>query len=425
MQQGSVTGILRGDDSTGIFNVSKKSSLFDSYKCTYAGNVFPTLKPAQRFFNKADEPGAAILHHRAATRGSISTENAHPFHHEIDGKNIIGVHNGTINSAWANYDGKKFDVDSDYLIYRMLKEGPNKALGAINGAVATVWYGPDAKMRIFTNGERSIFFAFVKDKNAMMIASEAGMLYWLATRNGIAIEGPLIAPDKGVIHTFDINGELRNFEREQVEVAPPTNFHQTYNQSARSTTSTTTTHRGQLSAGHKAFLDYLGVGVGDKVDFYPDSDDINPASSRLTGYVELDRDFVPCIMYGATPLQVISINRAKYVQCSILGATALLGQDNAMYDAIVVSVPTAVVMEDPIAFPDIPENSNAEMVPGPGGKPIAIEAFLRRTASGCISCQCSVTPKAAREGKLLWVNNDHDVLCESCAEDFNKHTGTN
>lgn len=416
MKDGCITGVLRGKDSTGLFQVNDRKKEYDSFKLPYSGELFLEHKRAAEYFRRADEPGCTILHHRAATRGSVSVDNAHPFEHDNgEGNFIVGVHNGTLTSAHTNYDGLRFDVDSDYLLYRMMKEGANKTLSDIRGAVATIWYTEEHKLRLYTNGERSLFFGIVKDKNVALIASEAGMLYWLATRNGIELEA-IIAPDKNVIHTFDFSTNVRDYERESVEVAPPTNFYQ-----STTTTKTTTRDSGYGQTHGTDKLAELGVKRQQRALFYPDGD-YKISATKIHGYVEVNNDLLPAIMYGVTPYINQQVSSASWVEVEILAANTTNEQQ-----VLIVSKPFMVVqdaassdnltdLEDKDDFPDVP----AQGVPGPNGRILTLDKFFRMTTDGCMSCGGVITPKDAHEGKIQWVNNDQNAVCKNCVDDFAK-----
>src|SRR5690606_27734200 len=85
-------------------------------------------------------------------------------------------------------DNIRFDVDSDWLYYRMAKDGAAKALGECDGAYALVWTQGDEHIYIAANAERSLHWAKVRGDNCILVASEAAMLYWLASRNSLDIE---------------------------------------------------------------------------------------------------------------------------------------------------------------------------------------------------------------------------------------------
>lgn len=214
MEHGTLTGMLRGADSTGVFQVSPSGGV-QMHKLPVDGYMFRSSKRFSGLINDVDISSVTIMHHRAATKGSVNYDNCHPFIHEDGDRYLIGVHNGSIRNAPARYEGEEFYVDSDYALYRIFKEG-KEAFKNLDGAYAFVWYEDDHKLRIACNGERIFSFAFCHKKNSMLIASEPRMLEWLAERNSIDIDD-VLQPDAHRLFTFDLNGDLRHFESEPFE----------------------------------------------------------------------------------------------------------------------------------------------------------------------------------------------------------------
>lgn len=174
------------------------------------GGMFADTKRARTMINAVDTSRCTIMHHRKqAATGSVNFENSHPFEHSDTERYLVGVHNGSLTGTPSKYDGIDFDVDSDYALYRIFKDGI-EAFKDIQGSYAFVWYENDGNLRIACNGERELSIAFVHKKNSMLIASEPSMLYWLAERNNIKIDD-ILQPDKFKLLTFDLEGDLRDF----------------------------------------------------------------------------------------------------------------------------------------------------------------------------------------------------------------------
>lgn len=208
-------GTRRGEDSTGVFQV-RTTSVVDVFKMPYPGEVFAKENRAEYLLRMCDTHPFTIGHHRAATVGNISWKNCHPFDHSDTKRYVVGVHNGRISNANYKQDNLNFSVDSDNAIYNIFKHGGPKALGAMEGDYAFVWYENDGKLRIASNHKRTIHWAYAADKDMMLIASEHGMLYWLAERNGIDIEENIWFPVKDKIYIFDPE-DLRNYEMVDLE----------------------------------------------------------------------------------------------------------------------------------------------------------------------------------------------------------------
>lgn len=461
MEQGCVTGVLRGADSTGLFQVNRKGA-YDICKLPYKGDLFVENKRTRPYFIRSDEPGATILHHRAATRGTISQANAHPFEHYDSKRAVVGVHNGTLNNYYSSKDGKSFDVDSDYLMHRVWAEGAEKTFGDTQGSFACIWYENDNIIRLITNGERSLYYAYVKDKNAMLIASEHGHLWMLAERNGIALER-IVCPVKDTIHSFDINGDLRAPELTLVERVVKTysynssNFQNTGRVMPYQPVDTTlgaSTGPSKPTSDKIGTLESFGVTKGQKVSFWIDG---APAleSKTITGWIEAGNNFAPAIMHNPTIVVIEQLAQGDYAEVECLGVASVKGKKLFLEedDAVVVSKPLACIsksskegpikgtelvvatveevkaeskesaddviasivsMDDLPLVPIDPEDVVVETVPGPNGRLLPLKKFFNKTKDGCISCGSVMTPKMARDNKITWVNNDQDPLCEKC-----------
>lgn len=221
MRDGCIVGVLRGSDSTGIAQINSQWAT-RILKAPIDGVSFAGSKKVDTALGNTDSNIATILHHRAATHGSIKYDNCHPFEHEtVDGNIITGVHNGTVHGFLKKEDGLEFEVDSDWLYYRISRDGAEKALGDLtSGAYALVWSDMKARtIRMAGNGERPIHFAPVLGKNIILVASEVHMLAWLANRNGMKIEKPFY-PSPGTIITFDPAKDVRDFATTQILKKP-------------------------------------------------------------------------------------------------------------------------------------------------------------------------------------------------------------
>ena len=132
----------RGNDSSGI-------CMIDNSLATKTQKV---VGGPGTLFNKADweaifrpflfKDGLAVIGHgRAATRGMVTSKNAHPFIVDRkDGSYITLVHNGTLEYQQP-FDGmNEHDVDSAWLAEVLAKEGAKEVLPRVNGALALIWW---------------------------------------------------------------------------------------------------------------------------------------------------------------------------------------------------------------------------------------------------------------------------------------------
>jgi hypothetical protein len=159
---------VRGKDSVGIISqqyngVQFEKSVIDPVSFLEHRRVTPLLSGAK----------ALVGHNRAATRGGVSANNAHPFQHG----SITLVHNGTLrsNAVTTPY----FTVDSESICYALsLADDPITVLESLEGAYALIWFDSrDNSWNIARNDERPLVFMSNTAGDTMWLSSEAGILY--------------------------------------------------------------------------------------------------------------------------------------------------------------------------------------------------------------------------------------------------------
>lgn len=214
-------GQLRGRDSTGIFQIDKGEIYF--HKEAIQGADFAYSNKAAAYIRDADTAVLTVGHHRAATKGKVSANNAHPFYHSLDnnfGRAIIGVHNGTLDS-W-NQKQHGCNVDSEWAIKHIGEKGLD-AFKDFRGAFAFVWYedSPEGAsvLHMARNSLRPMYFTYVKDSNRMLFASEYMMLAWLAARNRVLLEEEFIELTPGYVYKFNVDNP-RQYTTEPLPSAP-------------------------------------------------------------------------------------------------------------------------------------------------------------------------------------------------------------
>lgn len=234
-QQNMVINQFRGSDSTGIFSVNRKG---ETSVIKRVGGVASIATDPEwtRMKQAALESGSILIGHgRAATRGHITEQNAHPFVHEEDGKKIIMVHNGTLELFQSLPRFHEFDVDSDWLAHCICKFGAEETFSKVRGAMAVVWWDSKEKtINFFRNSDRPLHFSTVrapfKGAHTMMINSEAAALRYLIDRNSLKPKG------KDDVYYFtpmthfwlsldDLSGGLK---KKQITAAPEPVRHRTY-----------------------------------------------------------------------------------------------------------------------------------------------------------------------------------------------------
>lgn len=193
---------VRGIDGTGIFQVDKSLRVWTE---KYADPSAVALHKGGMNSMVRDTGNSSITvgHVRAATQGSISDPNCHPFQaFRDDGSYIIGVHNGTLY-GW-DYPKNEFDVDSEWAFNKIAQEGV-KAFDDFVGAFTFLWYDSrePGKLFIARNDERPFHLLRSKDGKSIYAASEAGMLQWLAEKHKVSTEDKIFSLDTHTIVSID------------------------------------------------------------------------------------------------------------------------------------------------------------------------------------------------------------------------------
>jgi hypothetical protein len=226
MAEATIVGAVRGQDSTGAMQVDKPgtASKLYFYKDAVVGNEFLQNKQAVAIIDDAHNAFITTVHHRAATAGKVSAENAHPFSFWTSEpeKALIAVHNGTLRNWFTKEDNINFAVDSEWAIWRMARDGVVPTLEKLEGAFAFAIYDqrdPD-DLQLITNGERPMHFAFVAGKKTMLYGSEPEMLAWLAKRNRLSLENNTIYKClDNVLYKFPYSNP-REYSRTEVKTRP-------------------------------------------------------------------------------------------------------------------------------------------------------------------------------------------------------------
>jgi len=162
---------FRGEDSTGAFVVDNLGNVKVAKEATYAP-LYMGRKEYQDLRSAMFSTGwAAIGHNRAATRGDITDENAHPF---VVDDNIVLVHNGSYNGSHKAL--KDVEVDSLAIAHTISEaEDVTEALRKVNAAYALIWYNQEEKsLNFIRNTQRPLWM--MEYANGWIFASEEAFL---------------------------------------------------------------------------------------------------------------------------------------------------------------------------------------------------------------------------------------------------------
>ncbi len=199
---------LRGFDSTGVFGVDNYSNV-EILKEASNGASFVQTTEYKAFDNWIIQHGVfAVGHNRAATRGSITDKNAHPFHVE---DNIVLVQNGTYKGDHTHH--KNTDVDTEAVAH-VIHENPDieTALQKINAAYALVWYNvKDKTLSIIRNEERPLYIAYTPN-NSVFFASEMETILAACSRNNVVLREKPYLIKENMLNTWTLVDENATWE---------------------------------------------------------------------------------------------------------------------------------------------------------------------------------------------------------------------
>lgn len=203
-EQMLILDTLRGTDSTGVMNIKGNGSV-DVMKQAEQPYYMIKTKSWDTLKGRAFQTGKILAgHNRAATRGKVTNENAHPFYE----KNIVLMHNGTLNPGWETLSGEtKVDVDSHAICHALTTGTPEEIIPKIEGAFALLWYNLETEtFHAVRNEERPL--CLITTSDYYYLASES----WMATiplmRNTIKVQDNVLM-EPGDLYSWTINGTMK------------------------------------------------------------------------------------------------------------------------------------------------------------------------------------------------------------------------
>lgn len=149
--------LSRGTDSTGVAFVNRKG-VVSVVKDTVL--PFELMRDKKYYDNITDKTTVCMIgHNRAATRGGINVENAHP--HQAGP--ITLAHNGSLTGQDKLPDHKMFTNDSKNIAYAINKIGITETWKVTDGAATLVWWdSSEGTLNFLSNGQRPFCFGILK-----------------------------------------------------------------------------------------------------------------------------------------------------------------------------------------------------------------------------------------------------------------------
>ena len=205
---------LRGWDSTGVFMVSNVGNVLIR-KAALHGPDFLAHDAWKAVKTASWSKGMFMVgHNRAATRGTVSDQNAHPFW--VDDK-IVLVQNGTYNGDHKHH--KDVEVDTEAVAHVIAEhDDVEQALQKINAAYALVWYNAQTKaLHLIRNEQRPLFTALTNE-DTIVFASEQETIWWAVSRNGQKLKGMPKMLEPGVLHTYTLSGRTYEHAEKKLDI---------------------------------------------------------------------------------------------------------------------------------------------------------------------------------------------------------------
>jgi len=249
---------VRGEDSTGVIGIENDTTFHIAKEATAAAWFLNSLEVESNLPKTLFTSGKAIIgHNRKKTMGKIEDASAHPF---VINNHFAMVHNGTLynHRALANTD-----VDSEALATVLekafgqeAKAGTiGKTMARVQGAYADSIYDQRTNcVHLLRNDERPL--AYVETAEGWFWASEAGLLYWILSRNGLSIKDIKELPVDTLV---TINLDTNILMEEPLEIKKPV--------------TTTTTHTVVSGGGvisKKGFKKLQASLLTQVIDWWPD-----------------------------------------------------------------------------------------------------------------------------------------------------------
>lgn len=201
--------VLRGEDASGIaqgriFQKKVEKVLIDKrpWDFTYYRHFHKYMKEGNKDILSGIYNNFFMGHVRAATKGSLTSENAHPF----DTGRYVSMHNGTLRD-------KKYDspdkTDSEMMFRDMEQRGIVNVLNSLDkdSAYAVIILDrEDGVIRLARNSFRPLFFCFHATREVIYWASEDWMLRGIINRKGEKIrDNSVYFLEKDHLYTINPN----------------------------------------------------------------------------------------------------------------------------------------------------------------------------------------------------------------------------
>lgn len=433
---------VRGPHSTGMIQVSK------NFQQKITKDIIPGYQFVEsKIYKKSwKSPWAAIGHNRAATKGTVTRPNAHPFKFGP----IRMVHNGTLDNMGANLPHilePKPEVDSMAIAYNLSKmesKEATKILSRIRGSYALVWTDErDKSVNFARNDTRPLHF-MVWNGEAMLFMSEAFMLASVVSRTLNAEEVPDIFQLTPMNHLKFVKGNLKPRVRKYVQVWDNYYNPNNYNTPNKNKTQKTIPYRPSeprpmtvrigdeeiiLPKPYTENLKSFGLLPSDGLKFYPKEHvGWNNEIGHVEGEVEIPEwgSPIPAKVYGIYIDDWETNQKTNWcIEPLYMATIEKLEKGKPMHELCLIARKRwfIFIRQDELSIQGSVEEriENKQLLfYGPDNELIRKEKFHALTEDGCVYCSMPIYLKDHDE--ILWVGeNGDDPLCIDCSGRVNSN----
>ena len=406
VQAAAVAGAVRGTDGVGLMVLPVTGSP-QYIKSAFGAADFIFDKDVMKLYSVENAKGTwgIVGHNRAATRGDISDDSAHPFQHD----HITLVHNGYISNPETLpkilYSDAKGRVDSDVLTESMAKAGMESTLPRAYGAYALAWHDSrDNVLRITRNTQRPLHFMRTKC-GALLFASEGDMLWWLAGRANFG-RGPVRELKHDIVLSVFPDGACTAEKAPEVQYSY---FRYPYYQGA-STPITGSSQRQELQTPlssketkkiNKALSSFGWEGDTDLTFEVVSSEPWHKTQRKYTGKAWA-HDKHPVL---PRPAVMFAHSRGK----------ALVQGDKLAVRGVGIRKEIPGGLCAVVRAVQVPSE-----YPGPNKSKLTLSQWEKAVEGGCVECGHVILPHEATE--VHWVMNETAPMCGGCVAEWKKFT---